>query len=152
MIVTPRGEAKLLDFGLARITQDASSSRTTSRSLTESGQAVGTLPYMAPEVLLQEEADARTDIYGVGILLYEMTTGRRPFEDELPHELMYTILNQPPPDPRVLNTRLSSEIHKIIVRAMEKSPGDRFQTSQEMTAELVRLVPGSTSAITEVKV
>ena len=152
VIVTPRGEAKLLDFGLARITQDASSSRTTSRSLTESGQAVGTLPYMAPEVLLQEEADARTDIYGVGILLYEMTTGRRPFEDELPHELMYTILNQPPPDPRVLNTRLSSEIHKIIVRAMEKSPGDRFQTSQEMTAELVRLVPGSTSAITEVKV
>jgi serine/threonine-protein kinase len=91
VIVTPRGEAKLLDFGLVRMARAAGSSETASRSLTETGQVVGTLPYMAPEVLRGEKADARTDIYGVGILLFEMTTGRRPFLDDQPHELMYTI-------------------------------------------------------------
>jgi serine/threonine-protein kinase len=116
----------------------AGSSETASRSLTETGQVVGTLPYMAPEVLRGEKADARTDIYGVGILLFEMTTGRRPFLEDQPHELMYTILNQPPPEPRVLNGRITPGIQRIILRALDKSPADRYQMARELTAELVQ--------------
>ncbi len=142
VVLTPAGEAKLLDFGLAHIAQVADSSSTLSQSLTESGHVVGTLPYMAPEVLRGEPADAGADIYGIGILLFEMTTGRRPFDDDQPHELMLMVLHQPPPDPRVLQSRISIAVQQTILRALEKEPSKRPTTALELLAELRSLADG----------
>lgn len=70
------------------------------------------------------------------MILYEMTTGRRPFPGDAPHELFYTILNQEPPEPRVLNHRISEHLQRVILRALEKDPGRRFPTAAEMARAL----------------
>jgi len=147
VMLTPGGDAKVLDFGLAKMLGRDSS--TISRSMTGSGEIVGTLAYMAPEVLRGEEADARTDVYGLGMLLFEMTTGCRPFPDDLPHELMYMILNQPPPEPRVLNAKISARTQAITLKALEKALEDRPST-QEILADLrevVAITSGSARAV-----
>jgi CHASE2 domain-containing sensor protein/predicted Ser/Thr protein kinase len=136
VVLTPRGDAKLLDFGLAHIARVADSSTTTSGRVTESGHVVGTLPYMAPEVLSGETADARVDVYGVGVLLFEMTTGKRPFDEDQPHELMSMILHQPPPDPRVLQARISVAVRQVILDALEKDPSNRPATALDLLTRL----------------
>ena len=140
IMLTPAGEAKVLDFGVAKLLdphrQGDREGSTQSMGLTETGGMVGTIAYMAPEVVSGAPADARTDVYGLGMLLYEMTTGSRPFRDDVPHELMYMILNQPAPDPQVLNARMSTRTRRIILRAIEKAPEDRFASAVEMLDEL----------------
>jgi len=118
--------------------------------MTNSGEVVGTLAYMAPEVLGAGAADARTDIYGLGMVLFEMATGQRPFPDDLPHELMFMILNQSPPEPRVLNAKLSPAAQEIILKALEKAPEDRFATAREMLGALRAVATGGsgTASIT----
>ncbi|HEY3215888.1 MAG TPA: serine/threonine-protein kinase [Candidatus Eisenbacteria bacterium] len=144
VMLTPEGDAKVLDFGVAKLLgQD---STTVSRSLTESGGVVGTLAYMAPEVLRSEPADARTDLYGLGMLLFEMTTGRRPFPDDVPHELMYMVLNQSPPEPRVLNAKISPRTQAIILKALEKAREDRYASAEEMLAELREMAATTSEA------
>jgi CHASE2 domain-containing sensor protein len=125
VMMSEAGEVKLLDFGLARLTNVGSSLTTGSGSLTETGQVVGTLAYMAPEILHGERADERTDVYGVGMLLYEMFTGRRPFPDDSPHELMYMIVNQPPPKPSVLNGRINSRNESLVLDCLAKDRAAR---------------------------
>lgn len=134
IMITREGEAKVLDFGIAKLIGLDSS--TISRSMTESGELVGTLAYMAPEILAGGKADARTDLYGLGMVLFEMTTGCRPFPDDHPHELMYLILNQSPPEPRVLNAKISPAVQGIILKSLEKAPEDRFATAGEMLVAL----------------
>jgi RNA polymerase sigma factor (sigma-70 family) len=99
VVIDERGEAKVLDFGLALILRSTSDGSTPSQTLTEEGHMVGTLPYMAPEVLRGLKAEARSDLYSLGVLAFQMATGRRPFPDDEPHELLYTILHQSPPPP-----------------------------------------------------
>jgi eukaryotic-like serine/threonine-protein kinase len=135
VMLTPQGEAKILDFGLGRVFQDATTS-TATHVLTEEGVTVGTVPYMAPETLRGEAADPRTDIYGLGMILYEVATGRRPFPNDAPHELLHTILHQEPPEPRVLNRRISPGLERIILKALEKDPDRRQQSSLEFLNEL----------------
>jgi CHASE2 domain-containing sensor protein/predicted Ser/Thr protein kinase len=127
VMLTPERQVKLLDFGIARLGEVGATMGTVTGSMTESGQVVGTLAYMAPEVLRGERADERTDVYGVGLVLFEMLTGRRPFPDDQPHELMYMIIDQPPPRPSVLNGRISEETEAIVLRCLAKQPGDRPQ-------------------------
>src|SRR5262249_30082034 len=119
IMLTPEGEAKVLDFGVAKLTD--LDTTTLTHGLTQSGALVGILAYMALEVLCGEATDARTDVYGLGLILYETVTGRRPFPDDMPHELMFTIMNQPPPDPQVLNAKLSARARAIILKAIEKA-------------------------------
>src|SRR5262245_1377258 len=133
VVLTSDGKAKVLDVGIATMLDVDS---TVAASLTESGPVMGTLAYMAPELLVGAPADGRADIYGLGMVMFEMLTGVRPFPDDQPHELMYLILNQPPPEPRVLNARISTRAQAIILRALEKEPEQRFSSAREMLDQL----------------
>ncbi|MGC0771360.1 MAG: protein kinase [Candidatus Acidiferrum sp.] len=135
--ITARGEAKVLDFGLARLLPQ--SNDVTSDSLTDTRAGAGTLPYMPPEQLQGEPVDARTDIYTIGAVLYEMGTGRRAFPEELPSRVIDAILHRPPISPRALNSRISPEMERIILKCLDKDPGRRFQSAKELIVDLRRL-------------
>src|SRR3972149_2871513 len=117
--LTPDDRLKTLDFGLAKLLRPAEESAlgegpTESASLTQA--VVGTLPYMAPEQLRGEGADHRTDLWAAGVVLYEMATGRRPFEEKLVSALTDAILHQPPPPPGRLKHDLSPRLEEIILK------------------------------------
>ena len=97
---------------------------------------VGTLPYMAPEVMRGLTAETRSDLYSLGVLAFEMATGRRPFPDDEPHELLYTVLHQPPPPPRVINGRISRPLEEVILRLLAKNPAERFESASELLRSL----------------
>jgi serine/threonine-protein kinase len=150
VMFTRIGEAKVLDFGVALFLNSETAPAT--RSLTETGSMVGTLPYMAPEVLRGERAERRSDLYSLGVLAYEMATGRRPFPNDEPHELMYTILNQSPPEPHILNGRISGRLEAIILRLLAKKSEERFGSAAELLAALHTVgstIPIGTAGVAE---
>jgi serine/threonine-protein kinase len=124
------GSPVLADFGLARpISVDSAA------QITATGALMGTLAYMAPEQFSGRLADARADIYAFGVLLYEMLTGRVPFEGDSA-QIMYGHLQQPPPPPRQLNPALPDAVEQLILRMLEKNPDMRLQSAAELAAEL----------------
>ena len=141
VMLTAKGEAKVLDFGLARLLGTAVDGSTISESLTEPGHVVGTLPYMPPEAFRGVRADERGDLYSMGVVLFEMVTGRRPFSESEPHELIHTILEQPPASPRLLNGKISAVVEELILRALQKDPALRFSSATEMLHALVACRP-----------
>jgi eukaryotic-like serine/threonine-protein kinase len=146
IVVTPKNQAKVLDFGLARLIRVPAAGDLTA-SLTATPAAAGTLPYMAPEQLEGQEADARSDIYALGAVLYEMATGQRPFHDALPTRLVNAILHEPPVPPRVRNERISPELERIILKCLEKDPARRYHSAKELSIDLHRLAtPSSVSS------
>lgn len=124
IILTPRGKAKLVDFGLAKIYQQEESiaSRVSTTSQTEMGVAMGTLPYMSPEQLLGRSIDQRTDLFSVGVLLYELLTQKLPFQGRSSIELADAILNKPPAEMQEVPSRLQP----VISRLLAKDPAARF--------------------------
>jgi TolB-like protein/Flp pilus assembly protein TadD/predicted Ser/Thr protein kinase len=145
ILVTPKGQAKVLDFGLAKLLRPASAA--TTESFTEAQATAGTLPYMAPEQLRGEAADARTDLFAAGAVLYEMAAGRRPFNEPLATRLADAILHQPPVPPRAINARISQDVERIILKCLEKEPENRFQSAKELSVDLRRLAaPGSATS------
>ena len=144
VMITPEGRAKVLDFGLAKRlpTEALAEQETRSRpSLTQAGQVVGTLHYMPPEILRGEAADTRTDIWALGVLLYELAKGDLPFQGKTPFELTHAIQGQPPePLPETVGPGLSA----VILRCLAKEPGQRYQRASEVRAALEAIQSGST--------
>src|SRR5262245_14274062 len=134
IMVTPAGRVKVLDFGLARLRPAGEPSQ--ADTVTATAGLVGTPPYMAPEQLRGESVDARSDIFSLGVVLYEMATGRRPFEQRQSTLLIDAILHAAPPSPRSLNPALSAGLESVILRCLEKNPAARFQTAADGRAAL----------------
>ncbi len=143
--VTPKGQVKVLDFGLAKVLPQAAEVDITV-SLTETPAMAGTLPYMPPELLRGEPTDTRADIYSLGVVLYEMSTGQRPFREPLASRLTDAILHQLPIAPRTLNARVSPELERIILKCMEKKQENRYQSAKELRVDLGRLLPSTAGA------
>jgi serine/threonine protein kinase/tetratricopeptide (TPR) repeat protein len=139
--LTSDGRLKILDFGLAQLMPKASSSGLTV-TLTLSQEISGTLPYMAPEQLRGENADARTDIWAAGAVIYEMATGKRPFEEKVPTALAGDILYKTPVPPRRLRSALSRGMENVILKCLDKDPAKRYQSVRELARDLERLSTG----------
>ena len=136
--VTSDGVLKILDFGLAKAPFSESGESST-KTITETGHIVGTVPYMAPELLRGKPATAQSDIYAAGIVLYEMTTGRRPHEATTRSSLIEEILTRIPPPPRRWNPKLSENLDSIIVKAIDPEPARRYQSAADLEVDFRRL-------------
>ncbi|MEA2600605.1 MAG: eukaryotic-like serine/threonine-protein kinase [Acidobacteriota bacterium] len=130
LMLTPAGTLKVMDFGIARMMD--------SSHLTQTGLLVGTLRYIAPEQIRGEEVDRRTDVYALGAVLYQMITGRVPFDGKSDFAILKAQLEDPPPPPISLTPSIPAWLDRAILRALEKDPAARFQTVEEMRTVLVR--------------
>jgi eukaryotic-like serine/threonine-protein kinase len=130
LMLTEAGGVKVMDFGIARV---AGSGR-----LTRTGLVIGTLRYMAPEQIRGEEPDRRTDVYALGIMLYELLTGRVPFTGATDFAVLKAQLEEAPKPPAELVPDLPGWLERAVLRALAKDPAERFQTAEELRAELQR--------------
>jgi serine/threonine-protein kinase len=128
VMLDPHGQPILMDFGVAKML--------TGTQHTATGAIVGTVAYMSPEQIRGMKVDERADIYSLGIMLYEMTAGRPPFEGDSAMTVMFKHVNEPPPDIGQFNTHVPAELKAVILKALEKEPPARFQSAAELTAAL----------------
>jgi len=118
-------QVRLMDFGLAKFLADDA-------AITEAGKLVGTYRYMAPEQILGEPLDGRSDLYSLGVILYELLSGRPPFDAKSPHELWRQVLETEPPSVLALNLHGDPQLARVAHRLIRKEPDDRFQTAEEV--------------------
>jgi serine/threonine protein kinase len=151
MIVEDGKHTKLTDFGLARRASEVTQT-------THTGQIVGTISYLAPERFLSKPADARSDLYSVGIVMYEIFTGTLPFRNDRDDIVatMYSHVHDLPTPPREINRNIPEPLEAIIMRAIEKDPTRRYQTAREFMADVLTLLgpvaaPAPAASVAEVK-
>jgi eukaryotic-like serine/threonine-protein kinase len=156
IFITPSGQAKVLDFGLAKYTAEGISKAepgvsdtlptvASAHLLTSPGSAVGTIAYMSPEQAMGEELDRRTDLFSLGLVLYEMATGRPAFSGSTSAAVFDGILHRAPISPLQLNPQLPPRLAEIIDKALEKDPKLRYQTASDLRVDLQRLGRASDS-------
>ena len=133
LMLTTRGTIKIADFGIALAQQDFS------KKLTATGEFVGTPGYLSPEVCLAKPMDLRSDIFSLGIVLFEMLTGRMPFTDESPLGLLLEVVRAEVPDVRQLNGEVDAELAQILSRMVAKEPADRYASCHDLVAALQHL-------------
>lgn len=136
LIRTQRGLVKVLDFGLAKFVPAGISDRITQPQLSMAGMVVGTIAYMAPEQALGRPVDHRADIFSLGVVLYELATGRTPFVGASATEIIDRILHDEPPPVSSLNAEMPKTFDAVVVRALEKSPTFRYQSARDLAREL----------------
>jgi len=151
VFLTPRGP-KILDFGVAQRSGGAAASEsqamaatTAAGPLTSPGTAIGTLGYMSPEQLLGRQVDARTDIFSLGLVIYEMATGRAAFQGQTTAALAASILHDTPPAPRTLRPELPASLDVVIAKAIDKDPASRHQRAADLSVDLRRILRGGAS-------
>jgi serine/threonine-protein kinase len=136
VMVTRNGDVKVMDFGIARAMSDAQA------TMTQTAQVIGTAQYLSPEQARGERVDARSDLYSAGCLLYELLTGRPPFTGDSPVAIAYQHVRENPVPPSRVDPDVPAWADAIVLKAMAKSPADRYQTAADMRADLQRAASG----------
>jgi hypothetical protein len=142
IMLTPMGMVKLMDFGIAKLASD--------RKLTKTGLMVGSVYYMSPEQIEGRDLDVRSDLYSLGITLYEIATGQRPFTGDSEYKIMAGHLKEAPQPPREIDPTLPQELNDIILIALAKDPAQRFQSAEAFRGALSSV--GSTLAVNRIKI
>src|SRR5216684_2139668 len=136
VMLTRSGQVKVMDFGIARAVSDAQA------TMTQTAQVIGTAQYLSPEQARGERVDARSDLYSAGCLLYELLTGRPPFTGDSPVAIAYQHVTENPVTPSRIDPEIPPWADAIVLKAMAKSPADRYQSAAEMRADLQRAASG----------
>ncbi len=134
IMIDKEGNARIMDFGIARSLKE--------KGITGTGVMIGTPEYMSPEQVEEKEVDHRSDIYSLGVILYEMVTGMVPFGGETPLSIAMKHKNEIPINPREINAQIPEDLSRVILRCMEKDKEKRFQSAGEVRAELTRIDKG----------
>ncbi|MEU3278323.1 protein kinase domain-containing protein [Streptomyces antibioticus] len=133
VMMTKRGVVKVMDFGIARAMQSGVT------SMTQTGMVVGTPQYLSPEQALGRAVDARSDLYSVGIMLFQLVTGRLPFDADSPLAIAYAHVQEEPVAPSSINRALPPAVDALVARALKKNPNERFPTAEAMREECLRV-------------
>jgi serine/threonine-protein kinase len=136
VMLTPSGDVKVMDFGIARALADSSS------TMTQTAAVVGTAQYLSPEQARGETVDSRSDVYSTGCLLYELLTGRPPFVGDSPVSVAYQHVREQAAPPSAIDAELSPEIDAIVMKALAKSTSERYQSAADMRADIERYLAG----------
>jgi len=139
ILIDEQGKPYLVDFGVARVETS---------TLTQTGTTVGTPSYMSPEQVMGKHLDKRSDIFSLGVILYELITGHRPFEGDNITTVIYKIVNEEPANPSELKKNLPAGFEPVILKSLAKNPEDRYSSCQELAADLKALSPLSQKTIT----
>jgi serine/threonine protein kinase/Tfp pilus assembly protein PilF len=134
ILINKQGDAKIMDFGIARSLK--------SKGITGTRQMIGTPEYMSPEQVDGEDVDQRSDIYSVGVILYEMLAGRVPFEGDTPLSVAYKHKNKKPPNPREFNAQITDELSVLVLKCLEKDKEARYQSAGEIRSQLEEIEKG----------
>ncbi len=149
------GHVKILDFGLAKLapprTAEEQARATTVMEATDAGIVLGTVAYMSPEQVLGKPVDARSDLFSLGVVLYEMLSGRKPFQKDSAPETMAAILNEEPPDLVEIGKSIPPGLARIVRHCLEKEPSGRFQSARDVTFDLESLSQTTTTGTAPIR-
>jgi serine/threonine protein kinase/Flp pilus assembly protein TadD len=134
VMVDEEGDARIMDFGVARSIEG--------KSITGAGVMIGTPDYMSPEQVDGKDVDQRTDIYSLGVILYEMVTGQTPFEGDTPFTIGVKHKSETPKNPKEINTQIPDDLSRVILRCLEKDKDSRYQSAGEVRSELINIEKG----------
>jgi eukaryotic-like serine/threonine-protein kinase len=136
VMITPQGTVKVMDFGIARAVSDSAA------TMTSTAAVIGTAQYLSPEQARGDSVDARSDVYSMGCLLYELVTGAPPFSGDSPVAVAYQHVREDPRLPSSINPDVPPELDAILLKAMSKNPANRYQSAAEMRNDLLRALAG----------